>query len=80
MRAPASDRECAGQLLTDVSSDTEFLLSTRRDGILYRIFFFSVVFALAGVAQWIEHWPANQRVTHSIPSQSTCLGCGPGPQ
>ena len=24
--------------------------------------------ALAGVAQWIEHWPMNQRVTCSIPS------------
>ena len=23
---------------------------------------------------------ANQRVTGSIPSQGTCLGCGPGPQ
>ena len=33
--------------------------------------------ALAGVAQWIEHWLANQRVT-SIPSQGTCLGCRPG--
>ena len=35
---------------------------------------------LAGVAQWIEHWPMNQRVTGSIPSQGTCLGCQPGPQ
>ena len=35
--------------------------------------------ALAGVAQWIEHQPANQRVGGSIPSQGTCLGCGPGP-
>ena len=35
---------------------------------------------LAGVAQWIEHWPANQRVTSWIPSQGTCLGCGLGPQ
>ena len=35
--------------------------------------------ALAAVAQWIEHGPANQRVAGSIPSQSTCLGCGPGP-
>ena len=34
--------------------------------------------ALAGVAQWIEHQPVNQRVTGSIPSQGTCLGCGPG--
>ena len=31
-----------------------------------------------GVAQWIEHWPANQRVAGSIPSQGTCLGGGPG--
>ena len=37
-------------------------------------------FALAGVAQWIECWLANQRVTGSIPSQGTCLGCRSGPQ
>ena len=36
--------------------------------------------ALAGVAQWIECWPVNQRVAGSIPSQGTCLGCEPGPQ
>ena len=36
--------------------------------------------ALAGVAQWIEHWSVNQRVTSSIPSQGTCLGCRPGPE
>ena len=36
--------------------------------------------ALAGVAQWIECWPMNQRVAGSIPSQGTCLCCGPGPQ
>ena len=35
---------------------------------------------LAGVAQWIECWPVNQRVTNWIPSQGTCLGCGPGLQ
>ena len=35
--------------------------------------------ALAGVAQWIECRPANQRVASSIPRQRTCLGCGPGP-
>ena len=34
---------------------------------------------LAGVAQWIECWPVNRRVTGSIPSQGTCLGCRPGP-
>ena len=36
--------------------------------------------ALAGVAQWIEHGPANQWVAGLIPSHCTHLGCGPGPQ
>ena len=36
--------------------------------------------ALAGVAQWIEHGPANGKVSGSIPSQGTCLGCEPGPR
>ena len=36
--------------------------------------------ALAGVAQWIECQPVNQRVTGSIRSQGTCLGRGSGPQ
>ena len=36
--------------------------------------------ALAGVAQWIECRPVNQRVTGLIPSQLKCLGWGPGPQ
>ena len=36
--------------------------------------------ALTGVAQWIEHQPANQRVISSIPSQGTCLGYWAGPQ
>ena len=36
--------------------------------------------ALAGVAQWIECQPANQRVAGWIPHQGTCLGCTPGPQ
>ena len=31
--------------------------------------------ALAGMASWIEHCPAKSKVTGSIPSQSTCLGC-----
>ena len=35
---------------------------------------------LAGVAQWVECWPANQRVTSLILSQDTRLGCRPGPQ
>ena len=37
-------------------------------------------FALAGVAQWIERRPVNQRVAGSIPSQGTSLGCRLGPQ
>ena len=36
--------------------------------------------ALAGVAQWIELLPENQRVGSLIPSQGTCLGCWPSPQ
>ena len=40
----------------------------------------TVILTLAGVAQWIERRPANQRVSGSIPSQGTCLGCQPGPQ
>ena len=39
-----------------------------------------VIIALAGVAQWTEHWLVNQRVAGLILSQGTCLGCGPGPQ
>ena len=35
--------------------------------------------ALAGVAQWIEHRPENQRITGLISSQGTCLGRRPGP-
>ena len=36
--------------------------------------------ALAGVAQWIEHLPTNERVPSSIPSHGTCPGCGLGPR
>ena len=34
-----------------------------------------VLMALAGVAQWIECRPVNQRVVSSIPSWHECLGC-----
>ena len=34
--------------------------------------------APASEAQWIECRPASQRVAGSIPSQGTCLACGPG--
>ena len=36
--------------------------------------------ALAGMTQWIECQPVNQRGARSIPSQGTYLGCGPGSQ
>ena len=39
-----------------------------------------IVDALAGVAQWIEYWPLNQRVAGLIPSQGTRFGCRPRPQ
>ena len=29
---------------------------------------------------WIDRRPAKQMATSSVPSQGTCLGCGPGPQ
>ena len=32
------------------------------------------------MAQWVERCPTNQKVAGSIPTQSTCLGCRPGPQ
>ena len=35
-----------------------------------------LIVALAGVAQWTERRPANQRVAGSVPNQDTCLGCG----
>ena len=45
-----------------------------------RCFIKNVNGVLAGVVQWIECQPANQRVAGSIPSQGSCLGCGPCPQ
>ena len=35
---------------------------------------------MAGVAQWIEHKPANQKAVGSTSSQGTCLGCRLDPQ
>ena len=36
--------------------------------------------ALGGVVQRIEPWLVNWKVSGSIPSQGTCLCCGPGLQ
>ena len=48
----------------------------------YLISFFTenIESTMVGVAQWIECQPANQRAAGLIPSQGTCLGCGPGPK
>ena len=50
------------------------------EALLPYIFLKYLTVALACVGQWIEHWPANQKVTGSVPSQRTCLGYGPGLQ
>ena len=42
--------------------------------------YFKKQWALAGVTQWIERWPAIWRVASSIPGQGTYLGCRLGPQ
>ena len=35
--------------------------------------------ALTGVAQWVGHPPADQKVASSVPGQGTHLGCRPDP-
>ena len=35
---------------------------------------------MAGVAQWIEHWPANQRVTVRFPVRAHAWVCRPSLQ
>ena len=47
---------------------------------LFFFFFKDFIYTLAGVAQWIECRSVNRKVTGLIPSQGTCLGCGPGLQ
>ena len=49
-------------------------------GLVFFFFFNFYFFTLVGVDQWIECWTAKQKVASSVPSQGTCLGCGPGPQ
>ena len=39
-----------------------------------------IIIALAGMAQWIECRPENQKVAGSIPGQVTWLGFRPHPQ
>ena len=49
------------------------------DGASYGEVKFKDQRALAGVAQWTECQPANQKAAGLIPSQGTYLGFGPGP-
>ena len=42
--------------------------------------YYILISTLAGVAQWIECQPVNQKVTGLIPSQDTYLGYRSGPQ
>ena len=60
----------------------EFKSATGNIGLKFKkkIWNRNVYFPLASVAQWIERQPVNQRITGSIPSQGTCLGCRPGTQ
>ena len=53
------------------------ILSERSQSVIEIIYYTR---ALAGVAQWIECQPENQKVVSSISGQGTCLGCWLGPQ
>ena len=59
----------------DLSLDQRFSSGVPQTKIFKKILFI----ALADIVQWIERGPANQSIAGSIPSQSTCLGCRPGP-
>ena len=48
------------------------------DSQLWNIMF--VYLALAGMAQWNEREPVDEKLTGLIPSQGTWLGGGPDPQ
>ena len=63
--------DCSPQRLISVSQPTiaYSFLQIKKRGL-----------SLAGVAQWVERWTANQSIAGLIPNQGTCLGCRPGPQ
>ena len=45
----------------------------------YCFYYKSLLFTLIGAAQWVGRRSLDQKVTGSIPSQGTCLGCRPDP-
>ena len=59
-------------------NDTEFLVFSFFPPTLN--YFSENNLALTGVAQQIGQGPMNQKVAGLIPTQATCLDCGPGPQ
>ena len=67
-------------ILHSVQASQEFLFSYSSTTKRHTTQFKNQQRALAGVAQWIDHGSANQRVTGSISSWGTCLGCRPSPQ
>ena len=79
-----AEQEAQSQLLGSISSSSqphppnleqvEETLRKEPSGLLSVL----TQVALTGVAQWIEHGPANQRVAGLIPSRGTCLGCEGG--
>ena len=70
--ASAGGQECV--FLTFISSDS-YLLG-RVGTIVLKV---GQLRALAGVAQWMGHRPANQKVAGLTPSQGTCLVVGQVP-
>ena len=50
------------------------LLPTTPQNVICEIIYLKFAPALAGVAWWIECWPANQKIAGLIPHEDTCLG------
>lgn len=59
-----------------------FLIGLDNCGLLCVAYKLKIHLALAGVALWLEHQPAHQKVSGSIPSQGSISGCrfAPHPQ
>ena len=66
--------------LSEIKEETILKAAEEKERVTYKGVPIRLSAALAGVAQWIECWPVNQKVAGLIPSQGTCLRCGPGPQ
>ena len=58
----------------------QFHFWTNSTGRIAHVKMMYVLYALTGVAQWIESHLENRKVTGLIPGQGICLGCRPGSQ